>query len=91
MSRKSRLNEERQRAREFMAPTSPLARDPGLAKYPVVTTLWELQDAQKAVDDSRERLIAAVAAARAEGHSWTDVGNAIGVSRQAARQRFEGK
>lgn len=42
---------------------------------------------QRAVRTERE-LVEAVAAARAEGVSWTDLGKALGTSRQAATERF---
>lgn len=40
------------------------------------------------VTAARDRLDQAVNAARAAGASWTDVGQAVGMSRQAARQRW---
>lgn len=44
-----------------------------------------------AVQRTAERLLeAAVAADRDEGASWADIGIALGVSRQAAQQRFGG-
>lgn len=36
----------------------------------------------------RALLDQAVAAARAEGQSWTDIGDALGISKQAAHERF---
>lgn len=36
----------------------------------------------------RALLDQAVAAARAEGRSWTDVGDALGITKQAAHERF---
>ncbi len=42
-----------------------------------------------AVDEAR--LTEAVEIARAHGRSWTRIGIALGVSRQAARQRFADK
>jgi hypothetical protein len=53
------------------------------------------QEALQAVEVARDRLIRAeaelafaVAAARSRGCSWTEVGRALAVSRQAAQQRF---
>lgn len=40
------------------------------------------------VTAAQERLSRAVAAARGAGASWVEIGEALGVSRQAARQRF---
>ena len=44
--------------------------------------------ASDAVADSEARLREAVAIARAHGRSWNRIAIALGVSRQAARQRF---
>jgi hypothetical protein len=41
-----------------------------------------------ALAKTSDSLTQAVAAARAAGASWGDVGRAVGVSRQAARQRW---
>lgn len=39
---------------------------------------------------SRDLLLQAVGAARASGHSWAAIGRELGMSRQAAQQRFGG-
>lgn len=59
------------------------------------TIEWEetsdLRDLARAVDAQREadvRIRELVAAARANGRSWGDIGVALGVSRQAAHERF---
>lgn len=44
--------------------------------------------ATEAVERSEHELHAAVAAARAAGDTWDAIGAALGVSRQAAYQRF---
>lgn len=44
--------------------------------------------AAEAVDAAEAGLRDAVASARAAGDSWTVIGAALGVSRQAAQQRF---
>ena len=44
--------------------------------------------ANKAIDAAHDELRAAVAAARAAGESWTVIGAALGVSKQAAAERF---
>ncbi len=52
--------------------------------------LQAVAEAQAALEgDARNRLREAVVAARLDGHSWADIGRALGVSRQAASQRFE--
>jgi IMP cyclohydrolase len=40
------------------------------------------------VETAEQALVSAVANARANKRSWTDIANVLGVSRQAARQRF---
>jgi hypothetical protein len=40
------------------------------------------------VEAANAALVASVAGARSNGHSWTDVAFVLGVTRQAARQRF---
>lgn len=49
--------------------------------------LEQLVEVQAAVDDAVER---AAVALHDFGYSWTEVGNRLGISRQAARQRFGG-
>ncbi|WP_087486277.1 hypothetical protein [Brachybacterium massiliense] len=44
--------------------------------------------AREGLDAAEEELAAAVLAARAAGDSWTMIGAALGVTRQAAQQRF---
>jgi hypothetical protein len=53
--------------------------------------LRAIGDALRAVDAAQAELVAAVATARGHGRSWTEVANILGVSRQAARQRFSHK
>lgn len=48
-------------------------------------TLAYIESWQRALLDQ------AVAAARAEGRSWTDIGAALGISKQAAHERFRGR
>jgi hypothetical protein len=40
------------------------------------------------VRDAESRLVRAVAAARVGGGSWTEIGDVLGVSKQAAHERF---
>jgi hypothetical protein len=44
-----------------------------------------------AIEAAEQALVSAVAHARANKRSWTDIANVLGVSRQAARQRFDGR
>lgn len=44
--------------------------------------------ANKAIEVARQELFDAVAAARAAGDSWSVIGAALGVSKQAASERF---
>lgn len=50
--------------------------------------LREIGIALLAIDQAEEDLVGAVGRARMSGSSWTEVANVLGVSRQAARQRF---
>ncbi|MDQ1744941.1 MAG: hypothetical protein QOE23_3280 [Pseudonocardiales bacterium] len=47
--------------------------------------------AMLAIEAAERSLIAAVSQAKANGRSWTDIANVLGVSRQAARQRFDAR
>lgn len=51
--------------------------------------LRQIGVAMLAIEAAEQSLVAAVAQARARGRSWTDIANVLGVSRQAARQRFD--
>jgi DNA-directed RNA polymerase specialized sigma24 family protein len=53
--------------------------------------LREIAAAAEAVRADDPRLREAVILARARGRSWNHIALALGVSRQAARQRFVGK
>lgn len=53
--------------------------------------LREIAVAAQAVRDDEAWLLEAVAIARAHGKSWNQIAVALGVSRQAARQRFADK
>lgn len=58
-----------------------LGRDPQAHLDLVVLT-------QRAQDEIGSLLRSAVVAARAAGHSWEQIGRSLGMSRQAAQQRF---
>lgn len=53
--------------------------------------LQQLAAVTDAVRASEAQLREAVEVARARGRSWNEIAVALGVSRQAARQRFSGK
>ena len=48
----------------------------------------ELREARKDLDRARVRYADAVAAARAVGYSWGEIGEALGVARQLLHRRF---
>ena len=53
-----------------------------------VSALVVVGKARLAVDDAEEMLRAAVAHARSENCSWSEIGTHLGVSKQAAHERF---
>jgi hypothetical protein len=65
--------------------------DPASARVAATDDLRGVADAAQAVRDDEARLREAVEIARAHGRSWNQVAVALGVSRQAARQRFADK
>jgi hypothetical protein len=60
----------------------PLATSPALDVLDWVTT------AHQQANDADRALAAAVTRARQAGHPWSAIGTRLGVSRQAAQQRF---
>ena len=48
----------------------------------------DLYDAQRARDAAEAAVYLAVSNCRAEGWTWERIGNVLGVSRQAAQQRY---
>jgi DNA-directed RNA polymerase specialized sigma24 family protein len=50
--------------------------------------LRRVGEAADAIEHARETLREAVASARSRGRSWGQIGMVLGVSRQAARERF---
>ncbi len=65
--------------------------EPESASVLVTDDLHGVAEAAQTVRDDEARLRAAVELARAHGRSWNQVAVALGVSRQAARQRFADK
>ena len=71
----------------------PLAEElePEAARVLVTDDLRGVAEAAQTVRDAEARLREAVELARAHGRSWNQIAVALGVSRQAARQRFADK
>ena len=65
--------------------------DPDRAVVEDLSDLQAVATASQAGQDDEARLREAVRAARARGRSWNQVATALGVTRQAARQRFTDK
>lgn len=65
--------------------------DPATIKWQDTTDLSAIACAADTVRADEARLEEAVRAARENGHSWNRIALALGVSRQAARQRFSDK
>lgn len=65
--------------------------NPGTADVEHTDDLRSIAEAADAMASDEARLTEAVERARAHGRSWTRIGVALGVSRQAARQRFAHK
>jgi hypothetical protein len=64
------------------------AFDPKTATVQDTTDLRAIAEATDALHADEARLRDAVATARAHGKSWNQIAIALGVTRQAARQRF---
>jgi hypothetical protein len=62
--------------------------DPATAEVEGTSDLREIATAAEAVRADDARLREAVGLARAHGRSWNHIALALGVSRQAARQRY---
>ena len=65
--------------------------DPETATVESTAGLRAIAEAAEAARRQERLLAERVAAARAQGQSWNRIALALGVSRQAARQRFAGK
>ena len=55
---------------------------------PTVDLLTWISTAHEALEEAEQTLLAAVTRARQNGVSWTQIGTQLGVTRQAAQQRF---
>ena len=67
------------------------ALDPDTAEVEDLSDLNAVAAASRAVQADEARLQQAVLVAREHGRSWNQLATALGVSRQAARQRFGDK
>lgn len=65
--------------------------DPSTAEVSDTDDLQQVAAVSEAVRANEARLRQAVEAARTRGRSWNQIAVALGVSRQAARQRFTDK
>ena len=65
--------------------------DPATAEVDHTDDLREIAAVSEAVREDEARLREAVEVARARDRSWNQIAVALGVSRQAARQRFTDK
>lgn len=65
--------------------------DPATADVEDASDLRTVAEAADTVRAEQARLTEAVQLARAHGHSWNRISLALGVSRQAARQRYAQK
>lgn len=65
--------------------------DPATAQAEDTDDLRQIAVASDMARDDEARLREAVQLARAHGRSWNQIAAALGVSRQAARQRFADK
>ena len=65
--------------------------DPATAQADNTDDLRQIAVAADTAREDEARLLEAVRLARAHGRSWNQIAVALGVSRQAARQRFADK
>ena len=79
-------NEIEEAASRFEKLTDEL--DPATVEVDKIDDLHEVAAASEAIHVDEVRLRKAVEIARAHGRSWNHIAVALGVSRQAARQRF---
>ena len=63
-------------------------RPPPLPPGPAIDVLDWVTDAGASVRQARRGLHAAVTRARTQGRSWTQIAARLGITRQAAQQRF---
>jgi len=80
------MTNDAERAERFLDSLNP---DVGELDDPV--ELRRIGLAVRGVEAAQEELSDAVAAARAKGRPWSQIGMVLGVSRQAAQERFGSK
>ncbi len=75
--------------------TSPTTAAAAAIFYPLANPKRRVADPMRALEAARSLQVtvnvgslAAAAAARAEGRTWAEIGEALGISKQAAQQRF---
>jgi len=68
--------------------TDPIERDPLQDRVDSLSRLRQIEQAQKDRAAAEAKLVRVVRSAHELGASWADIGTALGISRQAARQRF---
>ncbi|MFD2082771.1 ECF sigma factor [Actinopolymorpha cephalotaxi] len=76
-------------ARRYERVTDEL--DPETAEVDNTEDLRAIADASSTLHDDEARVREAVGVARARGRSWNEIAVALGVSRQAARQKYANK
>jgi len=76
-------------SRDFFEEISPPVEVDVDERAPVEKALGGLALAQEAVDASRMALTQAVAEARSAGATWSNIGTTLGITRQAAFNRFD--
>jgi hypothetical protein len=64
--------------------TTPRQLPPG----PAIDILGWITEADTATRQAHRTLAAAITRARAQGHTWTQIASQLGITRQAAHQRF---
>jgi hypothetical protein len=84
-----RINEEARRAAEAEAWLDQL--DPAATPAEDITDLRAIAEAVNDVQAAERLVRDAVDAARKNGRSWSRIGMALGVSRQAAHERYGSK
>jgi hypothetical protein len=62
-----------------------------VVELPAADTLQGIVDAATEIDAATEALGESVAVARADGHTWGSIGQALGTTAQSAHKRFSRK
>jgi hypothetical protein len=75
-------------AARFQRVADEVERNPGATKVEYLADLGAVASVADEVRAAQARLVQAVEISRAHGRSWNELAVPLGVSRQAARQRF---